>query len=319
MSAVLPDRYSVRPMRPEDGDEVADHVAANDVRLIGFSQYSREGIVNHLRDPLIDLAVDSWMVTAGPDLIGTGTVVLDGGTALVDLSSADPLVAGWMLDRAIERATDHARKTGAEVAIKLGLLREDKQTAALAADRGLFIHTTVQRMTIRYAGPLEPPATPAGVVLRRGAQDEQIRRAAHQVITDSFADQPGSVPRPYDDWVKQRESRSTFHWSKLTVLELEGRPVGVRECDDNYLTTEHCGYIGRLGVVTAARGRGLAKYLLRDAFALDSAAGLSGTILHVDTGNPTPAVAVYESVGMRADIVNDIWRKVIPAVDPALE
>ena len=34
---------------------------------------------------------------------------------------------------------------------------------------------------------------------------------------------------------------------------------------------------------------------------------------HVDTGNPTPAVAVYESVGMRADIVNDIWRKVIPA------
>jgi ribosomal protein S18 acetylase RimI-like enzyme len=116
--------------------------------------------------------------------------------------------------------------------------------------------------------------------------------------------------------VKQRESRSTFHWSKLTVLELDGRPVGVRECDDNYLTTEHCGYIGRLGVITAARGRGLAKYLLRDAFALDSAAGLSGTILHVDTGNPTPAVAVYESVGMRADIINDIWRKVIPAVDP---
>src|SRR5215207_8380066 len=98
MTAVLPDRYSVRPMRPEDGDTVADHVAANDVRLIGFSQYSREGIVDHLRDPLIDLAVNSWMVTAGTELIGTGTVVFDGGRALVDLSSADPVVAGWMLD-----------------------------------------------------------------------------------------------------------------------------------------------------------------------------------------------------------------------------
>ena len=34
MTAVLPDRYSARPMRPEAGDLVADQVAANDVRLI---------------------------------------------------------------------------------------------------------------------------------------------------------------------------------------------------------------------------------------------------------------------------------------------
>jgi GNAT superfamily N-acetyltransferase len=312
MTAVLPDRYSVRPIRLEDGETVADHVAAHDIGLIGFSQYSRDGIVNHLKDPLIDLARDSWLVTEGAELAGTATVVLDGTKALADLSSLDPLVAGWMLDRVIERAAEHARQSGLdEVTIKLGLLREDRQTAGLAAERGLAVATSVQRMTIRYAGPLAPPVVPDGVVIHRGAHDERIRRAGHQVIVESFADQPSSVPRPYDDWVKQRESRSTFDWSGLTVLELDGQPVAVRECDGNYLQTDHCNYIGRLGVIPEARGRGLAKFLLRDTFALDAAAGLSGTMLHVDTGNPTPAVAVYEAVGMRADVVNDSWQKTV--------
>lgn len=105
-----------------------------------------------------------------------------------------------------------------------------------------------------------------------------------------------------------REARSTFDWSLVTYLELDGRPVAVRECDGNFLNSDQCGYVGRLGVVEAARGRGLAKFLLQDAFALEAAAGLSGTILHVDNSNPTPAVGLYLSVGMRPDIVNDLWR-----------
>jgi hypothetical protein len=48
---------------------------------------------------------------------------------------------------------------------------------------------------------------------------------------------------------------------------------------------------------------------LSEPFALDAAAGRSGTILHVDTNNPTPALGLYLSVGMRATLVIDVWRR----------
>jgi ribosomal protein S18 acetylase RimI-like enzyme len=85
--------------------------------------------------------------------------------------------------------------------------------------------------------------------------------------------------------------------------------------NDQFVDDEGCGYIARLAVVEAARGRGLAKLLLRHAFARDARAGRIGTILHVDTNNPTPALGLYESVGMRPVLVIDVWRRVVPTTD----
>ena len=128
---------------------------------------------------------------------------------------------------------------------------------------------------------------------------------------EAFAEQPGTLPRPYDEWVASRESRSTFDWSQVTIAAIDGQAVGMTECNHNFVSTDNCGYVGRLAVVPSARGRGLAKYLLRNAFAADSAAGRSGTILHVDTNNPTPAVALYTGLGMRPDLISDIWQRTI--------
>jgi ribosomal protein S18 acetylase RimI-like enzyme len=130
---------------------------------------------------------------------------------------------------------------------------------------------------------------------------------------EAFSTQPGADPRPYDEWAASRESRSTFDWSQLTTVEVDGRAVAVRECNDNFVSSENCGYIGRLAVVPDARGKGLAKFLLYDAFATDAAADRSGTILHVDSSNPTPAVGLYTSVGMRPDLISDIWRRTVSA------
>jgi mycothiol synthase len=56
----------------------------------------------------------------------------------------------------------------------------------------------------------------------------------------------------------------------------------------------------------------LPSFCCGDAFALDAAAGRSGTILHVDTNNPTPALGLYLSVGMTATLAIDVWRRVLP-------
>ena len=192
------------------------------------------------------------------------------------------------------------------------MIRQDELMPGIVAAHGFTIGTTMQRMRITFDGPVTPPVVPDGAVVRRGALDEASRRAAHAVIEDAFREQPGTIPRPFEEWAESRESRSTFDWSQVTTVELDGQAVAVTECNDNFVSTDNCGYIGRLAVVPAARGRGLAKFLLYDAFAVDAAAGRTGTILHVDSSNPTPAVALYTAVGMRPDLISDIWRRTIP-------
>lgn len=90
-------------------------------------------------------------------------------------------------------------------------------------------------------------------------------------------------------------------------MELDGRPGAASDCSHAFVELENCGYVGRLGVIPEVRGRGLAKYLLQQAFAVDAAAGLDGTLLHVDTNNPTSALKLYESVGMRPVQTADLW------------
>jgi GNAT superfamily N-acetyltransferase len=320
----LPAGLTVRPIQASDNEAITALMGAYTAKLLGFPKFSLEDVANYLRDPAIDLATDSWLVFDGTELVGCGTASRYGTRIELDATAADPAIAAWLLDTANHRADQQAAQLDRRedrapvqpddqsgVTVGLGVLRDDKLLPGLAEARGFKVGTTIQRMEIRPETPPEPPAVPAGVTLTNGAPDDATRRAAHQVLMEAFADQPTAVPLPYDEWAASRESRSTFDWSQLTLLELDGRPVAMRECNDNFVSSENCGYIGRLAVLPEARGRGLAKFLLADAFARDAAAGRSGTILHVDTSNPTPAEQLYLHVGMRPRVITDIWRRTV--------
>lgn len=311
MSA-LPDGLTVRPAELADAAAIAAQMAAYTTPLLGFPKHSYENVADYLRDPAIDLATGSWLVHDGGELVGSATAVLTGARPQVDLDvfAADPAVAAWLFAAASARAVEMARTAGVpEVKLHIGQLQQDTAAGRMIADGGFTRSTSIHLMRIDHTTPAPAPEPPAGVKLQVGAADEATRRAAHQVIAESFATQPGAVPRPYDEWVASRESRSAFDWSQLTVAELDGEAVGVRECSDHFLSSDNCNYIGRLGVLESARGRGLAKFLLRDQFARDAAAGRTGTTLHVDTNNPTPALGLYLAVGMRPTVVTDIWEK----------
>jgi mycothiol synthase len=308
----LPAGHTVRPMRQEDAALIADRSGVYTSALLGFAKHSPEDVANYLRDPGIDLATDAWVVLGpGGAFAGSATAVpITGGTHLaLDVLSEDPDVVAWLLDRCERRARELGRD---EVVLKLGVIRQDEELPKTLAAHGFAVGTSTHRMRITFDGPVPSPAVPEDVVVRRGALDEASRRAAHGVLMKAFADQPGTLPRPFEDWAASRESRSTFDWSQVTVIEIDGRAVGMTECNHNFVSTDNCGYVGRLGVVPSARGRGLAKFLLRNAFAVDAAAGRTGTILHVDASNPTPAVALYTGAGMRPDLTSDIWTKTLP-------
>lgn len=311
----LPAGLTARSIRLSDAPAITAQMAAYTTPLLGFAKNNPEDVENYLRAPNIDPARDGWLVHDGEELVGSATAVAhnQGERVSVDVCAQDRAVASWLLDRVIARAHEQAAEAGCrQVTISLSMLREDSLLPDLATDRGLVLETSIQRLEIRHTPPTQASPVPDGVEIRRGAFDDASRRAAYQVIAATFADQPRAQPPAYDEWLASRELRSTFDWSQLTTLVLDGRPVAVRECSDMFVKAENSGYIGRLCVLAEARGRGLAKFLLREQFALDAAAGLSGTILHVDTSNPTAALDLYLGVGMRPRVVSDIWQRTSP-------
>jgi mycothiol synthase len=313
--AVLPDGYTVRSPEPTDAEALFAMLAAYNEAVVGFADTTLEEVAYCIDRPGFDPATDGWLVLAADGrLAGYASTLGLGDRQLLDVevTSQYPEVAGWLVDRTVERAAEMGREHGhAEVTADVFAYRADEVLRAQLSGHDFTTGTTYHRMQIDHDGPVAAPAGHTGVVVRRGAFDEATRRAAHEALNESFRGQFGWVAAPYDEWFERHEDVPIFDWSQLTLLEIDGRVVAIRECNDKYVETDNCGHIGMLGVLGEFRGRGLAKFLLRDAFTHHAATGRAGTILHVDTNNPTPALDLYLSVGMTPTVIFDGWRRVL--------
>ncbi|TDW23119.1 GNAT family N-acetyltransferase [Kribbella kalugense] len=316
MTAVLPSSYTVRPPSKEDAQAFLELVSDYNTSVIGYADFTLEDAEDELTEPGFEPETDGWLVFDGDRLIGYGAVFGKGDHRSLDLDNvtADPVVERWLLDRVVDRAAEFAREYGhASVQLDGVVYQADTARRDRFAGYGFAPGTTFHRMRIDHDGPVAAPSVPDGITVRRGAPDEAGQRAGHAVLNGSFDGQFGFTPRSFEEWRASQENFSAFDWSQLTLLELDGEVVAMRSTTNQFVEDENCGYIGRLGVLEKARGKGLAKFLLRDQFALDAAAGRTGTILHVDTNNPTPALGVYLSVGMQAVLVMEVWRREVTA------
>ncbi|MEV5963131.1 GNAT family N-acetyltransferase [Kribbella sp. NPDC051952] len=316
-TAVLPTEYTVRPPVLADSGAIFGLISAYNTAVIGFADCTLTDITEGIADPAFEPQTDGWLVVDRED-VPVGYATTFGKASLeeieIEVVSQDLVVAGWLFDRSMQRAEEMRREGGhAHATVDTYVYRADEPLRALLSEHDFSTGTTFNRMRIDHTGPVATPEVPAGVVVRRGAYDDLTRQLAHDVIIECFTGQFGFTARPHEEWLKVRESHPDFSWDQFTLLEIDGKVVAFRDCSDRDLATENCGHVGGLGVIEAARGRGLATYLLRDTFALDAAAGRAGTILHVDTNNPTPALHLYLSVGMRPTLVLEGWRRTIPA------
>jgi ribosomal protein S18 acetylase RimI-like enzyme len=73
------------------------------------------------------------------------------------------------------------------------------------------------------------------------------------------------------------------------------------------------GWVRNLGVRPAYRGRGVARALLDQAFAIFHSRDFAWAGLGVDTQNETGAYRLYESVGMYVQYSADAWSVTVPA------
>jgi mycothiol synthase len=313
---VLPDTYTIRAPEPADAEGIFDLVSAYNTAVAGVADCTLSSVADRLVEPGFDRKTDGFLVLAEDGLpVGYATAFAKGDRQAIEIevASQQPKIAAWLFDRTLRRAQEMGRESGhAEITVDICVFRADESLRTLLADHDFTTGTTYHQMRIDHTGPVATPEAPAGVTVRRGAYDDATRWTAHEIVIECFSGQYNFTPRPHDEWIEYFEASSTFDWSQFTLLEVDGRAVAVRICNDGFIETDNCGYIGTLVVLEEFRGRGLAKYLLRDAFARDAADGRAGTILHVDTNNPTPALGLYLSVGMTATLVFDGWRKLIP-------
>ena len=139
----------------------------------------------------------------------------------------------------------------------------------------------------------DPGAAPAGVTIR-AFETGRDERALHEVHEASFADHWGFRPVPYETFEAEMYGAEDWDPSLAHLAEVDGEVVGHVVA----LSFAGEGYVAILGVVPRWRGRGIAKALLRRAFAELAKRGHREVRLGVDAQNPTGAVALYESVGM---------------------
>ncbi|MEU4394689.1 GNAT family N-acetyltransferase [Kribbella sp. NPDC023855] len=303
----LPAGLTVRAPRPDDAEAIYRLMAAYHTRVIGRPDATLAEVAEALSLSTFEPEEHGWLVLDDAGTPVNYSHLRFGGSgrhAQVAIASVDSPGSAWLLDKGVQQAR---KQLGAGGVVEIGSHRADKLLAELVTAAGFTLSTTYYRMRIDHTGPVAVPEPPAGTALRTAADGEEARRAIHAVMTAAFADQESEAVRPYDDWVDVHEKRATADWSQVTLVELDGRPAAASDCNQMFVELENCGYVGRLGVIPEARGRGLAKYLLRHAFAVDAAAGLDGTLLHVDTNNPTAALKLYESVGMRPVQTADLW------------
>jgi mycothiol synthase len=316
MSEQLAPGYTVRSPGPADVDAITELIRAYTTAVVGFADFTAKDVRDDLAKPGFDPAADGRLVLdATGRVVGYACVFGKGGSdrVEVDVVAPDPAVARPLLAWTQGRAAAIAAAHGHPAALAdQGVYRADERMRSVVAAHGMAVVTTFHRMRVDHVPPVPAPEPPPGVVLRQGT-DPAVREAALAVRNAAFADHFGHVPEPFDKWHAELDRQSTFDWTQLWVAELDGEPAAMMSCTDQFVPDENCGHVGDIGVLARARGRGIAKFLLRHAFATDAAAGRSGTLLHVDTNNTTPALRVYESVGMRPVLVIDVWRARVPA------
>jgi len=310
--------YTLSRPRAEDAAAIHQLIVECDVHVLGVPDSTLDDVAGELADPGFDLDRDGWLARDADGVpAGWAWAHAQGDSDLVDVEvTVRPGTAGlaerlWPL--VLDRARELTRERGHEgVTTDIGVYRADEAKRALVKEYGFEPGTSFYRMRIDFDGPAEPPEPPeppvAGLTLETG-ESEEARREAHRVHQEGFADHFGFAVVGYDQWYERRQARKSTDWSRLALARIDGRAAAVLIGNDQFAADEGCGYVDTLAVLPEFRGRGLGGFLLRHAFAADAARGRTGTILHVDSNNTTPALGLYQSAGMRPVLIIDIWRR----------
>jgi ribosomal protein S18 acetylase RimI-like enzyme len=204
-------------------------------------------------------------------------------TGLVDPAARGCGVGGRLLDHALAVADSLSRG-----AITVETESLTSGAAALFGSRGLRPAFAEDVLWIDLGWfDAAPPRWPPGTAVTTWSGDLAERFFA--VYTNSFRSRPGFPAPTASEWIAENEADDDFRpdWSLLAFVPGVG---------DAAFVTAAVGWIEQVGVVPAARRRGLARALVTEALRRMAAAGEPEAWLTVNVNNPT-AAHLYHDLG----------------------
>lgn len=143
-----------------------------------------------------------------------------------------------------------------------------------------------------------------------GMPDEADLRAVHDVLEGAFTDHFNSAGETFDEFIHRLREDRGHRWDHWWLAEVDGEAAGalvgtVSESDKG----PEGSYVSYLGVLESARGRGVAKGLLRTIIADAAARGRDRVGLEVDADSSTGADGLYVSMGWGTKYITESWHK----------
>jgi mycothiol synthase len=149
--------------------------------------------------------------------------------------------------------------------------------------------------------PLEAsvvPRSPDGVEII--PWDRSLDEGTREALNEAFGDHWGSTRMDEDSFrhlIERNAIRLDLSFQAVSGSEVVGYTLNGFFPDDEQVTGRREGWVRSLGVKRAWRGRGVASALLENSFNAFLHAGLTHTMLGVDSENPTGAFGLYEGLG----------------------
>jgi len=306
-------------MRPDDVVAIVALEAAAEPFDQTGDLASPEDLTAWFVNDLVDLERDTRVVCAGDELVGWASAIAPPtfrdayGVHLEGRVHPDwrgrgigRALLAWQLERGRElhaqRHPEAPARLTATVFTTMPTLEALVRRAGLQPVRWFF-HME------RLLTDLPPRRRPEGVELVPFSwdRDDEVRRAHNAAFTEHY----GSSERDVASWEVMFTGQPSFR-PDLSVLAVSGGAVvGYALSYVSEATAAATGsresYFGQIGVVPAARGRGLSKAVIIEALHAAAAADCQTAGLEVDSENVTDALGLYESLGFATHRTQVSW------------
>ena len=334
-------RWTQAAATADDVDDLAALLARHEEAARGWSSSGRESVATDVVGA--GAATRRHLVVRDGDgaVRGWGTVHDRAAGRVVVSAVVDPGLEEHAATDLAQLLFDWAERESVAVARERGLAVTQLDSGCFADDprqqEWLRSHGFVQvRSWWQMTRPVDPaegsegafaPPGP-GVVIRRvrGAEaaddampDADDLRTVHDVLEASFTDHFNSHEERFEEFVGRLRADPGHRWDHWWIAELtrdDGsvEPVGalVSSVLGAGSSGREASYVEYLGVLAAARGRGVASSLLHTVVADAARRGRDRVGLEVDADNPTGAARLYLAAGFVTRYVTQSWHRDVP-------
>jgi mycothiol synthase len=317
----LPLEHVLERPREAEVDDLLALVHACDIASIGFADFTADDVREWLSAPFTKPDVDGWTVRdRHGGLVAWAYIDSSYGERKEDgivyvHPDADPALFRPLIDLLVQRSAERATAADRADHDLLIVAVNDPPLERAAAAAGAHKARTFARMRRELDGTEGGLPIPEGVTVTGIDPDDEVQmREFHAVYTESFASHFGFEPSSYEAWRAHLSNAAGTPYDQWRAGHADGAMVGVMQAAD--MTAEGGGWVRNLGVRPAYRGRGVARTLLDQAFAVFHDRGFTWAGLGVDIANETGAYRLYESVGMDVLFKADYWELTVPAATP---